>query len=55
MISLFVGEERDAKRDRLDHPLQVLDRHIDFAVLAKAVNAKLVKISVSLVLDMLKS
>jgi IS5 family transposase len=42
MISLFAGEERSAKRDRLGDPLQVLDRHIDFAALAKAVDAKLV-------------
>lgn len=41
MISLFAGEERSAKRDRLGDPLQVLDRHIDFAALAKAVDAKL--------------
>ena len=36
MISLFAGEERSAKRERLGDPLQVLDRHIDFAALAKA-------------------
>jgi len=42
MISLFAGEERSAKRERLGDPLQVLDRHIDFAALAKAVDAKLV-------------
>jgi hypothetical protein len=42
MISLFAGEERSSKRDRLGDPLQVLDRHIDFAALAKAVDAKLV-------------
>lgn len=42
MISLFAGEERNAKRDRLGDPLQVLDRHIDFAALARAVDAKLV-------------
>jgi IS5 family transposase len=41
MISLFAGEERNAKRARLGDPLQVLDRHIDFAALAKAVDAKL--------------
>jgi hypothetical protein len=40
MISLFAGEERSAKRERLGDPLQVLNRHIDFAALAKAVNAK---------------
>ena len=42
MISLFAGEERSAKRERLGDLLQVLDRHIDFAALAKAVDAKLV-------------
>ena len=42
MISLFAGEERKAKRERLGDPLHVLDRHIDFAALAKAVDAKLV-------------
>lgn len=42
MISLFAGEERKSKRDRLGDPLQVLDQHIDFAVLAKAVDQKLV-------------
>lgn len=42
MISLFAGEERKAKRERLGDPLQVLDQHIDFAALAKAVDAKLV-------------
>lgn len=42
MISLFAGEERKAKRERLGDPLQVLNRHIDFAALAKAVDAKLV-------------
>lgn len=41
MISLFAGEERSIKRDRLGDPLQVLDRHIDFAALAKAVDVKL--------------
>jgi len=42
MISLFAGEERSTKRDRLGDPLQVLDRAIDFKALAKAVDAKLV-------------
>ena len=41
MISLYAGEERNAKRARLGDPLQVLDRHIDFGALAKAVDAKL--------------
>lgn len=41
MISLFAGEERSSKRDRLGDPLQVLDKHIDFAALAKAVDGKL--------------
>jgi len=35
MISLFAGEERSTNRDRLGDPLQVLDKHIDFAALAK--------------------
>lgn len=42
MISLFASEERHAKRDRLGDPLHVLDRAIDFAALAAAVDAKLV-------------
>lgn len=42
MISLFAGAERNAKRDRLGDPLQVLSDHIDFAALAQAVDAKLV-------------
>lgn len=42
MISLFAGEERKAKREKLGDPLQMLDRAIDFAALAKAVDAKLV-------------
>lgn len=42
MISLFAGEERKVKRERLGDPLQVLNRHIDFVALAKAVDAKLV-------------
>lgn len=42
MISLFAAEERNAKRGRLGDPLQVLDRAIDFAALARAVDAKLV-------------
>lgn len=42
MTYLFAGEECSAKRDRLGDPLQVLDRHIDFAALTKAVNARLV-------------
>jgi IS5 family transposase len=41
MISLFAPEERTAKRDRLGDPLQVLDRAIDFAALARAVDGKL--------------
>lgn len=41
MISLFAGEERSAKRDRIGDPLQVLDRHIDFAAIAAAIDAKL--------------
>lgn len=41
MISLFAGEERCAKRDRIGDPLQVLDRHIDFGAIAAAIDAKL--------------
>ncbi|WP_329740729.1 transposase [Dyella sp. A6] len=41
MISLFAAEERAAKREQLGDPLQVLDRAIDFAALARAVDAKL--------------
>ncbi len=41
MISLFAGEERSSKRDRLGDPLQILSRAIDFRALAKAVDAKL--------------
>lgn len=41
MISLFAGEDRSAKRDRIGDPLQVLDRHIDFAAIAAAIDAKL--------------
>lgn len=41
MISLFAGEDRAAKRDRIGDPLQVLDRHIDFTVIAAAIDAKL--------------
>src|SRR5215467_6554035 len=41
MISLFAGEDRAAKRDRIGDPLQVLDRHIDFTAIARAIDAKL--------------
>ncbi|UXW25083.1 hypothetical protein [Xanthomonas oryzae] len=41
MISLFAGEERDAKRQQLNDPLVVLSRHIDFGGVVRAVNAKL--------------
>ena len=41
MISLYAGPERTVKRDRLGDPLQVLDRHVDFAGLAKAIDGKL--------------
>ena len=40
MISLSAGEERTAKRDRLSDPLKVLDRAIEFAALARAVDAE---------------
>lgn len=41
MISLFAGEERDAKRQSLNDPLMLLARHIDFAAIATVVDAKL--------------
>jgi len=41
MISLFAAEDRASKRDRIGDPLQVLDRHIDFAAIAAAIDAKL--------------
>lgn len=41
MISLFAGEERDAKRQSLRDPLVVLARHIDFVAIAAAVDRKL--------------
>ncbi len=41
MISLFAREERDAKRQTLNDPLPLLDRHIDFTAIAAAVDAKL--------------
>jgi len=41
MISLFASEDRATKLDRLGDPLQVLDRHIDFASIAAAIDAKL--------------
>ncbi len=41
MISLFAGEERDAKRDSMKDPLVVLARHINFSAIAAAVDGKL--------------
>lgn len=41
MISLFAAEDRAAKLDRIGDPLQVLDKHIDFAAIAAAVDAGL--------------
>ena len=41
MISLFAAEDRAAKLDRIGDPLQVLDRHIDFAAIAAVVEARL--------------
>ncbi len=46
MISLFAREERDAKRQTLNDPLALLARHLDFAAIATAVDAKL-KLGVS--------
>ncbi|KAB7767409.1 IS5/IS1182 family transposase, partial [Xanthomonas sp. LMG 12461] len=41
MISLFAGHEREAKRQQIGDPLALLSRHIDFAGIAHAVDAKL--------------
>ncbi|KOB29034.1 transposase, partial [Xanthomonas arboricola] len=34
MISLFAGAEREAKRQQLSDPLELLSRHIDFVAIA---------------------
>jgi hypothetical protein len=36
--SLFVAQERDAKRNKLGDVLQVPDRHVDFVALAAEVD-----------------
>ncbi len=36
--SLFAAEEREAKLDKLGDILQVLEKHVDFKYLAKAVD-----------------
>lgn len=36
--SLFAAEEREAKLDKLGDVLQVLEKHVDFAALAKAID-----------------
>lgn len=36
--NLFAAQEREAKLTKLDDTLQVLERHIDFAALADAVD-----------------
>lgn len=41
MISLFAGDERTRQQQKLGDPLEVLERHVDFASLARAVDAKL--------------
>jgi IS5 family transposase len=41
MISLFAGHEREAKRQQIGDPLTLLSRHIDFASIAQAIDAKL--------------
>jgi IS5 family transposase len=41
MISLFAGEERNAKRQSLSDPLALLSQHIDFTAIAAAVDVKL--------------
>ena len=38
---LFAGEERNTKRQSLRDPLEVLTKHIDFVVIAAAVDTKL--------------
>lgn len=42
MISLFAGQWREAKRQSLSDPLELLNRHIDFAAIAAAVDGKLI-------------
>ncbi|HEU0196759.1 MAG TPA: IS5 family transposase [Nevskiaceae bacterium] len=42
MTSLFATEERNAERDCLGDPLRVLAQAVDFAALAKVIDAKLV-------------
>ncbi|WP_045760704.1 IS5/IS1182 family transposase [Xanthomonas albilineans] len=41
MLNFFADEERDAKRQELNDPLELLSRHIDFAGIARAVDAQL--------------
>ena len=41
MISLFAGDERARQQQKLGDPLELLDRHVDFTTLARAVDAKL--------------
>ncbi|PPT73290.1 hypothetical protein XthCFBP4691_20460 [Xanthomonas theicola] len=41
MISLFAGHERESKRQQMGDRLTLLSRHIDFAAIAQAVDAKL--------------
>ncbi|UKE71764.1 transposase [Xanthomonas graminis] len=41
MISLFAEHERESKRQQIGNPLALLSRHIDFAGIAQAVDAKL--------------
>ena len=36
--NLFATEEREAKLDRLGDVLQVMERHVDFAVLAAEID-----------------
>lgn len=40
MISPYAGPERSDKRERRGDPLQVLDRHVAFAALAKAMDSR---------------
>lgn len=41
MISLFAGAEREAKRQQLSDPLELLSRHIDFVAIAAVIDGHL--------------
>lgn len=38
MLSLLVDQEREVKLDSLGNPLALLDKHVDFAAMAAAVD-----------------